>query len=726
MLINLLERPISLNYNHKENLVKQHSLIQMLKYKKNSFYMNFALYKNVSDKFNTAFPFQVVDNSGKLARVIQGEIRLNKTLKFKKLLLLVQRDNYPFEYSDLNPVTNSMLDKRWQHLISSGTNSSALHFTSPEEYIEEPYLFKSLFYCQKMDSYFHPPCPVCAAELELCMDDELLKKNALPSYSNSLKRYLYCPKCISTSAQTKFYTYSKDGYDPGYVKNRFDLIHDFKNLKVSSEHFFPCHTCKERMECYMSGEKADKRINFFSFFPFHMMCFNDSDMTMEAFLPLISGADIDDLDLLREYGISLPDKEKFNKYESKQAFFFKDSPMFFLEVMYLKLSLLRETARIISIRSKQSQFYEFELSFKKLWIKLGDKESVLPYLWNFSVNILDVPDKKDDKQDIVHKQIFSSYLASLWLYVFFANKNQRSKEIFLEAGTIVKQLKTSDQSSIDLVNLLKGNKVFQNHQIFWNNPLFIIHNDHIDLWNKIVKLFFSLFSPNSNDGKTKDINDDKSIINAIDCIMDDIKKKLFNQKHIISTQDIQEQQETTGLQQKKQEDSSHHEIHNILSRIKKRWEYETGDYDNDIMETFTLSTPEEKINKSFESNYKPHITKDDTFNNTLKSKNSSDIVSNEKPSDTTQVKTQQDTMEKISTKGLGFEPDMEKTVILTRDDLSAVPEYSKKTIDTDQNRPVIDSKGQGSVADNNFKDQDMEKTVIIIPENLDNKSKGSK
>ena len=688
--------------------------------------MNFALYKNDSEKFNTSFPFQVLDNSGKLARVIQGEIRLNKTITVKKLLFLVQRDNYLFEYSDLNPVTNSMLDKRWQHLISSDTNSSAFHFTDIQKYIEEPCLFKSLFYCQKTKHYFHPPCPTCALELELCMDDELLKKNALPSYSNSLKRYLFCPKCISSHDQTIFYTYSKDASDPGYVKNRFDLIHDFNNLKVNSDHFFPCHTCQERMECYMSGEKADQRISFFSFYPFHMICFNDSDMTMEAFLPLLSGADIDEIDVLREYGIALPDKQKLNTYSSKKAFFFNDDPMFFLEIIYLKLSLLRETARAVFIRSKQSKLYEFELSFKKLWIKLGDKESVLPYLWNFSVNILDVPDKKEHNHDILNGSNFSSYFASLWLYVFFTNKNQRSREIFQEAFKIVKQLNKQDLNSIDVVNFLNDNKVFQTHQIFWNKPSFILHSEHHDLWNKIVKLFFSLFTHGSNSSTKKGNNDVEPILNDIDCIMDDIKKKLFNQKHIISKQYIQEKKETTSLQQKKQEDSSHHEIHNILSRIKKRWEYETGDYDNDIMETFTLSTPEEKINKSFESNYKPHITKDDTFNNTLKSKNSSDIVSNEKPSDTTQVKTQQDTMEKISTTESGFDSDMEKTVILTTNDLSTAPEYSEKTIETDQNRPVIDPKSQECAADNHFSDQDMEKTVIIVPENLDNKSKGLK
>ncbi|MCP4672235.1 MAG: hypothetical protein GY857_13115 [Desulfobacula sp.] len=706
--------------------MKQHSLIETLKYKQNSFYMNFALYKNISEKFNTAFPFQVLDNSDKLARVIQGEIRLNKTIKIKKLLLLVQRDNYLFEYSDLNPVTNSMLDKRWHHLISSNTNSSAFHFTNPKEYIEEPYFFKSLFYCQKIDYYFHPPCPTCAAELELCMDDELLKKNALPSYSNSLKRYLYCPKCILSSNQTKFYTYSKEASDPGYVKNRFDLIHDFKNLKANLDHSFPCSTCQEHMECYMTGEKADNRISFFSFYPFHMMCFNDSDMTMEAFLPLISGASIDEIDVLREYGITLPDKQKLNDYTSKKAFFFNDSPMFFLEVLYLKLSLLRETARIISIRSKQSNLYEFELSFKKLWIKLGDKESVLPCLWNFSVNILDVPDKKDDNQDIFHNQNFSSYFALLWLYIFFSNKNQRSKEIFLEAGKIIKQLNKPEQSPIDVVDLLNDNKIFQSHQIFWNNPLFIIPSDHIELWNKIVTLFFSLSTPGSSNNTTKDINNVKSIIDNIDRLMDEIKEKLFNQKYIISNLDNPDQNKTDILQQKEETSSSKQNIHNILSRIKQKWEHETGDYDNDIMETFTLSTPVEKINKSFADNYNQHPIKDDTCNNTLKPQDNLDIALSDKMPDETQTQIQQKTTQNISTKESGFDSDLEKTVILTSNDLSAAHEYGEKNIDMDQNKPVIGSKSQESLADNNFSDQDMEKTVIIVPEKLDNKPKGLK
>jgi len=683
--------------------------------------MNFPLCKNVPEKFNPAFPFQILDNSEKLARVIQGEIKLNETIKVKKLLLLVQRDNYLFEYSDLNPVTNSILDKRWHHLICSNTNNSAFHFTDLPEYREEPVLFKSLFYCRKTGYYFHPPCPICASELELCIEDELLKKNALPSYSNSLKRYLYCPKCMSSLDQTKFYSYSKDDSDPGYVKDRFGLIHDFKNLRVNSDHFFPCHTCQERMECYMTGENADKRICFFSFYPFHMMCFNDSDMTMETFLPLISGAGIDEIDVLRESGITLPDKQKLNQYSSKQAFFFNDDHMFFLEVMYLKLSLLRETARIIFIRSKQSEFYEFELQFKKIWIKLGDKKSVLPYLWNFSVDILDVPDKKNHMPDLLKSMNFSLYFASLWLYIFFANKNQRSEKIFSEVSKIAEKLNKTELNSSNTFHFFNENKIFQCYQIFWNNPSFSIHRDHLDLWNKTIQLIFSLYSI---DNKQKNIHTVESIINEIDCIMNGIKKKLFTQKHVIPKFERSAPKEAKTLQQKEKNNPSLHKIHNILNRIKKKWEYEISNYDNDIMETVTLSTPAEKINKLFENNYKSHLEKDDTFNNTLKSKSSPGIILKDKAPDKTATQMQQNTTQSFSAKESGFDSDLEKTVILTTDHLSAGPEYNKKNIDIDKDKPITGSEKKGSMAADNFCDQDMEKTVIIVPKKRDNKTKG--
>ena len=693
----------------------------MLKYKKNNFYLNFALCKNYSEKFNTDFPFQVLDNSGKFARIIRGEIRLNKISKVKKLLLLVQRDNYLFEYNDLIPVTNGMLDKRWHHLISADTNSSAFHFTISEKYPEEPFLFQSLFYCQKTRHYFHPLCPVCASELELCMDDKLLKKNALPFYSNSLKRYLYCPNCITSSDQTQFYTYSKNISDPGYVKNRFDLIHDFKNIKVNADHFFPCHTCKEHMNCYMSGNKADKRISFFSFYPFYMMCFDHSDMTMEAFLPLISGAGIDEIDMLKDYGIALPDKQKLMKYNSKQAFFFHDSPMFFFEVIYLKLSLLRETARSIFIKSNQSKLYEFELPFKKIWIKLNDQKSVLPYLWNFSVNILDIPDKKDEQQ-LLNNNNFSSYFASLWLYVFFVNKNQRSIDIYPAVSKIVKELNKSGQNSIDVINLFNSNKAFQSHQIFWNNPSFNIHSDHLNLWNKIVKLFFSFFPGNNTE---QDINNVNSIINDIDFIIDDIKEKLFNQKQIIIKSDNSQEKKTTNLQKKELTELSNHKIFNILNKIKKKWENETIDYDNDIMETVPLLTSDKKVNKLFENKYNLHCIIPDTCNNGLIPKDTEETAICENTPDKTQTQIKQETTKSLSGKETGFGSDLEKTVILSTDNLSVSPEYNKKTIDTVQNDPVITSKKKKSVADNHFsdKDQDMEKTVIVIPDKSDNKSK---
>jgi len=668
--------------------VKKISLIQLLKYEKNCFYMNIPLCENIAEKSKTIFPFQIMDDSGKLARVVQGEIKINETTNVKKVLLLVQRDKYFFEYSDLNPVTNSIIDQRWNYSVYSNKKNLAFHFAASIEDQDEPALFKSLFYCRKTNSYFHPPCPLCASELDLCMDDDLLKKNALPSYNNSLKRYLYCPKCMLTPDKTEFYCYSKDTDDPGYVKDRFDLIHDFKKIhSVGSDCFFPCHICKERMDCYMIGEKADTRISFFSFYPFQMICFNDADLTLETFLPLISGADVDEIDELKKYGITLPDKQKLGSYVSKQAFFFNDDHRFFLEVMYLKLSLLRETAKIILIRSKQSEFYEFELSLKKIWINLTDKESVLPYLWNFSIAVLDVPDKIDHMGEFLKGNSFSKYFASLWLYIFFVNKNQRAGKVLSEARKIFEQSSASELTPNNISHFLKDNQIFQSYQIFWDNSAFIVHNDYLDLWNKTAKIPFSLFF---DENKIIDFHGIESIMNDIDYILNKIKTSLFAGKPVIPKSEKSKQQETTAAKLCKKENQNlyYSKIHNILDRIKKKWKYETIDDDDYILETVALSTPAEKINMLFENKYKLHSKKIDIADNTLKEKSNKEIFLNNETLDKTAMPTHKTQTEGVITKK-EFDFDLDQTVKITPDKLSKNSESRKKSFDTDLDKTVI-------------------------------------
>ena len=84
--------------------------------------------------------------------------------------------------------------------------------------------FRSLFYCSHIDRFFHPPCPHCGRVLVLCSDDAQLNAKGLPSYSQSLKRYLWCPMCGGDTKNAEFYTYKRGRGDPTWVKDRRGLI----------------------------------------------------------------------------------------------------------------------------------------------------------------------------------------------------------------------------------------------------------------------------------------------------------------------------------------------------------------------------------------------------------------------------------------------------------------------------------------------------------------------
>ncbi len=690
--------------------MKKHSLIQILGYEKNRFYMDLPLNRIRLEKSKPIFPFQIADDSGQLARVIKGTIRYDKDTLIKKVQLLVQRDNYRFEYSDINPVTNSVIDRQWQQSFRTCENNSVVYFADLKDNKNNYQMFKALFYCQKTGRFFHPLCPLCASDLQLCQDDDLLKKNALPSYSNSLTRYLYCPSCIRKTDKAAFYCYEKKPREPGYVKDRFDLINDYKSIPVNPDTFFPCHDCRDRMDCYMTGDKACHRISFFSFYPFHMLCVKNFDMPLEIFLPLLSGAEKKEMKLLTDLNLNVDIIKKLDPYELKKRFFFHDNFRFFLEVLYLKLSLLRETARAFYIISTPCGGDKCQLSFKKIWIKLSDNRTVFPYLWNFSVGILDIPEKIDIFDDLFQGSLFANSFGVLWLYVLLSNKNQRSSEILSNTRSVLKTLKNSNISDPSFFSLINENPVFQPSQVFWNDPGFKVPADHLDLWNKTIESAFFLFQ-NKNQSEHHSIIE--KIISEIDCTMETLKQRMFSAHYGEALPESSEPKPSSPRQENQARPFAP-EIHGILTRIKKAWRQDSSDFDHDIIETVSMSTPEEEINRMFEDKSVSHVKKSNDSDNYLEIEK--DQMS-EKPA--------QSSEEQI----LG--PDFEKTVIITPDSLSETTQMNQSALK--QKSPSNTSPVTGESLSDNFhgktanSNPDIEKTVILSPgkNKIDQTSPGS-
>lgn len=287
-------------------------------------------------------PFQIVNNGQNFSIIVKAGLKVKNSDGFKSLFLLTQRDHYPIDPDDLTPFTNTGIDRIWHETILSYHRDETV-FIVPKQLGRDGTAtpFKPLFFCKKVKRFFHPPCPECGAELDLCKEDDLLIRSSLSPYSTSLKRYLFCPACSDARGKPEFYQFSRSTKDRIFTKDRFDLIKSFHKLRTSASESFPCLDCPGHAECYITGEKAASHISFFSFYPFHMLFFDAEPINAVDFMPFVSGASVEDPNTASG-ATSRSNWENILASQQGAHFFFKEEERFFLEVLFLKLSFFEE------------------------------------------------------------------------------------------------------------------------------------------------------------------------------------------------------------------------------------------------------------------------------------------------------------------------------------------------------------------------------------------------
>ena len=276
--------------NHKKRPV---SLIPYLKPGNTGFYIDLTPGQN-GDAAATSFHsvFQVVSEPTPFSRIVYARIVEKGAKTVEPALLLTQKDHYG-SAADMNPPGNPVrdneeIDRDWQAAFSYYSQSRLIR---PPLIIKEQVTadgklarFKPLWYCRYKQSFFHPPCPLCGADLNECHDDDLLIKSGLHPFFASAQRYLYCPCAIDSAGadhhpgtrEVAFYAPFPKTSDPAILKNPDDLIRGFGTLTdqdVPDTHL-PCVSCDCHEQCYGKSRMADSRLTFFSFFPFYMIAFN--------------------------------------------------------------------------------------------------------------------------------------------------------------------------------------------------------------------------------------------------------------------------------------------------------------------------------------------------------------------------------------------------------------------------------------------------------------------
>lgn len=481
----------------------------------------------------TEYPFRTVKTSDPVARIVEASFETDAGSDIKKVFLVMQRDEYRLINDDLMPVSNVDADRCWQKAFSfycSNPDAGPAIFLSgqlaessrPDQHsatdlpvtgnalqpdnTEKDVLlkgkqfvqFQSVFFCKKRGLFFHPHCPLCGNPLQLCRDDALLINAGLSAYTTSIRRYMFCPSCVSSKEHASFYIFSAKPASSPNVKNMYDLIADF-GIGLQKGVFgtdFPCPGCPHLAKCYVDQGEGEvfSRISPFSFYPFYMLILEAMSVNAMSFLPILSGASLEDAAVVSvqkdEYNGGDCFKILERKFSYGPAFLFDKEPRQFLEILYLKLTFLEDLIQTLRRTGMNRHVYP-GFNVDRIWIDLPDRETLLPFLWNFKVQLIDIAGMVDRKPIVNSLSLLEEieFVGLVWFYTLVANRKQGPRDIHSAIEDVLKQVSGTGFA------ISKANPVFRPENIFFepDNPEISIESRWITLWEQALSIGFVLF-----------------------------------------------------------------------------------------------------------------------------------------------------------------------------------------------------------------------------------------
>jgi len=476
----------------------------------------------------------------------------------KQVMLLTQRDQYPLLNRHFPKVTNTTVDKCWLQVAGphdvDGVVPDQILFA--DQFADGGRLlpFASLFFCNKRELFFHPPCLRCGKMLSLCHDDELLAEFGLPHYSKSLRRYMYCPSCTPLHGGP-WYARTMDGEEKSVVKDSAQLINDFGSIQgsIDPDSRFPCTECQHREDCYGPAAGVFDVIALFSFYPFYMILRQNISFSGHDYLAMVSGASTGQLaDYWLERGVfpSSMNSEEQPENSGIEGFLYPvEDSRHFLEVLYLKMQFIKLVATDLVNNSLSDRFSDHYMSTNTIGVSLIANSS-FPSFWSFSLSYPGLGESFSEVTQYPKEtgQNHTYTIGLLWFVVLLANRQQGETEIFEQLNSL---LESSDDK---MVVLREHDEMFQPCQLFWSaRDEYANSSRWTEQWDKILATgskFLGAGYHNDNSEKT-------TILETIDDCLAELKGYILSPaqaetKHIHNSDDL--------------------EIFNIIEKVKEKWE----------------------------------------------------------------------------------------------------------------------------------------------------------
>jgi hypothetical protein len=547
-------------------ILENPSLVHYLKPSDAKFYLKISMTGNGdSDHQRTHFPFVIVGDTDPLAVILEAVVLSDAGTKIRSTFLLTQKDEYHLAKDEIWPVTNREIDRAWQQLFTflnaQNQNDSIIQLKDQVGDDGKLRLWSPLFYCHHRQIFFQPPCPKCGVSLKMCRDDDLLTSLGLQPYSTSLRRYLFCPQCLEARGESDFYVRSHAKSDPSILKDQRDLTGGFGQLSRDGNRNanIPCFECDSLQQCYETDKLAMTRIVCISFYPFYMLALPAPSIHFLDLLPLLSGADVDALASRLQAGGQWGRLEYLTTFgqttSQKTRFFFEKDEKFFLEVLYLKLSLLGELARIIFSGLNTFNYPDLGLSTDRIWASVAEQSGMLPFYWNFKLRLMGVGVGSAPGESIAKLPPYYGlyFLGSVWFYVLLVNAKQDASRVRAEVARVIEHAGSEAAGVFENILQNQPSAVFSPENVFWDPDLTAVIQGGENLWTRSLDLGFLLLQRSMS---AKSQWSETEFWPKFDKLRDSIKETLFgSEAAFVSPSQADENRA----------------IHDILAKITTKW-----------------------------------------------------------------------------------------------------------------------------------------------------------
>ncbi len=532
----------------------------------NKFYLQFAASDKNGGTEASQFPFLSLASSDPFASIIEASINTDAHCTIQRVFLLLQKDVYPFAGNALWPISNHDIDQSWQDSFSLlralEPPDSIIVLNDQMDDSKNLRRWRSLFCCLKRQVFFHPSCPKCGSLLDLCSDDDLLIRVGLQPYSTTLKRYLFCPHCYDTLGDSAFYVPMKGHSDPLNVKDQRDLIKGFGQLQANQANATnnPCPECPNFNACYGPGDLALSRIVSVGFYPFFMLLLRAPSLHLLDFLPLLSGATFkeqrEELKAKGQVGRLTYLRQFERACSGRTLFFFEKDDRFSLEVLYLKLSLLTDLARVVLPNLGKLRYPDLDLSIDRFWVSVAEQNPTLPFFWNFRPRSLGVGSDRTKGPHLPKlPPAYGLYLlGSIWFYVLLANNRHRVPMLYEGVAAALEEISPERGTPTHGPLIDESEGIFAPENILWDPDRSVFNPAWKTLWSEAVSLGFFLLENSKGDLSKWPEN---AFWDKLDRLRTAAKKALF----MPNSSKEAPREETDAV------------IHKILGRIHEKWRH---------------------------------------------------------------------------------------------------------------------------------------------------------